>query len=358
MSSAVQGRPPAPGQWDHLDLFGPSLSALQPVTLGEGHTPLVAAPRLGASLGVPDLWLKREDVSPTGSHKARALALQCAALRGSGRPGAISSSGNAGVAAAAYARAAGVTLAVLVSPRTPRAKLRRLSAFAGPLMVTPTPLALLRRAVLVFGCEDLRPSVHPLAVAAYRGIAAELDHALAADRPAGAVFLYASSGATVVGLAEGFAAAAGGATPSLHIVQASATNELVRPWEPGLPPIGPSPIGDLGARRSRRAGAVRRAVTASGGRGWHVDAPRLAAVRSLAAAAGVATSWEGIAALAAIRDAAPGLTGQRVVALLTGAADQLDLEPDPDPGRLEGLTWVETAGDLDLCLRAAGLTPR
>ncbi|HVA21900.1 MAG TPA: PLP-dependent lyase/thiolase [Candidatus Micrarchaeia archaeon] len=358
MRAAVPRPGAAQGQWDHLDLFGLSLSTPGPATLGEGHTPLVPAPRLGRSLGVPDLWLKREELNPTGSHKARSLALQCAALRESGRTGVLSSSGNAAVAAAAYAGANQVQVVVLVSPRTPSIKLRALAAFSGPLLVSSTPVALLRRAVAVFGCEDLRPSVHPLAPVAYRGIAAELERALAPERRPDAVFCCASSGATVIGLADGFAACRPGGGPAIHVVQVGGSGDLVRPWAPPRPAGRPGAIGGLGAGRSRRAGAVRRAVTASSGRGWAVDPSELESTRELASSFGVATSWEGVGVLAAIRAAAPLLTGQRVVALLTGDAGQLDLEPDPDPTRFPRLTGVETEAAFDARLRACGIAPR
>jgi len=342
VSSGVQPARVGSGQWDHRALFGPSLAGLAPVSLGEGHTPVVAAPRLGAALGVPDLWLKREDVSPTGSHKARALSLQSAGLRRSGRAGALSSSGNAAIAAAAYARAADVPVLVLVSPRTPGVKLRALAAFPGTLLVTPTPIALLRRAVQVFGCEDLRPSVHPLAPIAYRGIAAELVAALGPERPPDAVFVYQSSGATAVGIAQGFAAGAVPA-PALHVVTA----------EPAA-----RGVGELGVGRSRRSGEVRRAVFASGGRAWQVDRARMGEVQDLAAGFGVGTSWEGVAVLTAIGCAAPDLAGRRVVALLTGELAQLDRAPAPDPARIDGLTWVETEAELDAQLGQMGLSPR
>ena len=46
--------------------------AVPPVTLFEGNTPLIPAPRLGASLGV-DLFLKYEGLNPTGSFKDRGM---------------------------------------------------------------------------------------------------------------------------------------------------------------------------------------------------------------------------------------------------------------------------------------------
>ncbi len=346
---------PEVGQWVHASLFDLSLSAADRVTLGEGQTAQVPAPALGARLGAGDLWLKREDQNPSGSHKARSLGLQASWRRArGGGPAVISSSGNAAVAAACYAAAAGLPVLVLVSPATPAVKLRQLGGLPGPVAVTPTPVALLRHAVRRFGCEDWRPSVHPLAAVAHRGLAAEL----ARLDPLDAVFLYASSGATVVGLAEGFQRlhAAGRLTrfPAIHVVQASTTNGLIRPWVPDLPAEMPSPIADLGARRSRRAAAVHRLVDASGGRGWHVDQPALAAARADAAAFGVVTSWEGLAALAAVRAAASQLGGRRVVAILTGHATQLDLRVEPAP---ETVARVDSPEALDRLLRQAGWVP-
>ncbi len=312
-------------------------------TLGEGRTQLVPAPALGRALGVADLWLKREDGNPTGSHKDRALAIQCAALRASGRPGVLSSSGNGAVAAAAYAALEGVPVVVLVSPRTPEVKLRALARYPGILLVSPAPVACLRRAVDAFGCEDLRPSVHPLAPMAYRAIAWELESGLAGDRAVDAVFAFASSGATMVGLAEGFGDRPGGG-PQLHAVRGSGAAGGGRPFE-------------LGAQRGRRHGAVRRLVGASGGRSWPVDAAGLEPIRVLAAACGVTTSWEGIAVLAAIRQAAQLLGGRRVAALLTGEAAQLDCAPDPTPLGRSGLDWVGDVAALDRRLVAAGLGP-
>ena len=46
----------------------------RPLHLGEGSTPLLPAPRLGAALGVDDLLVKAEGLNPTGSFKARGMA--------------------------------------------------------------------------------------------------------------------------------------------------------------------------------------------------------------------------------------------------------------------------------------------
>src|SRR6185503_1084437 len=55
--------------------FLPITEATPALTLGEGDTPLVHAPRLGAAIGVPNLHLKVEGQNPTGSFKDRGMVL-------------------------------------------------------------------------------------------------------------------------------------------------------------------------------------------------------------------------------------------------------------------------------------------
>ena len=59
------------------------------VTLGEGFTPLVPAPRLGERLGLPKLLVKDEGVNPTGSFKARGLALAVSMAKRFGADGPL-----------------------------------------------------------------------------------------------------------------------------------------------------------------------------------------------------------------------------------------------------------------------------
>src|SRR5262249_60160980 len=78
-------------------------------------TPLLPAPRLGAALGCPALWVKDEGVNPTGSFKARGQAVAVSrALELGARMLAIPSAGNAGGAMAAYAARAGAPAQVFM----------------------------------------------------------------------------------------------------------------------------------------------------------------------------------------------------------------------------------------------------
>ena len=107
----------------------------EPVTLGEGATPLLQLGRTGDACGLPDLWVKDEATNPTGSFKARGLA---AAVTRAVAAGAtrfvLPTAGNAGVAAAAYAARAGATARVYAPPSTPAPILTQIRAFGADLV--------------------------------------------------------------------------------------------------------------------------------------------------------------------------------------------------------------------------------
>ena len=91
------------------------------VYLGEGDTPLLAQPRLGEALGVPRLATKAEGLNPTGSFKARGMAVAVSRAVELGVTSFIApSAGNAAGALAAYGAAAGAQVTVLTpSDATP-----------------------------------------------------------------------------------------------------------------------------------------------------------------------------------------------------------------------------------------------
>ncbi|HEU4401603.1 MAG TPA: threonine synthase [Candidatus Polarisedimenticolia bacterium] len=120
------GRPAS--LWRYAEL----LPEVTPITLGEGMTPLVPAPRLGADLGLPKLFIKDEAVNPTGSFKARGMSVAVSVAAAQGvRVLAAPSAGNAGSALAAYAARAGIEAHLFFPETTPApfvAESRRLGA--------------------------------------------------------------------------------------------------------------------------------------------------------------------------------------------------------------------------------------
>jgi threonine synthase len=84
------------------------------VSLGEGNTPLIAAPRLSEHAGV-EVWLKLEGANPTGSFKDRGMTTAVsAAVREGAHALVCASTGNTAASAAAYAARAGLRCAVIV----------------------------------------------------------------------------------------------------------------------------------------------------------------------------------------------------------------------------------------------------
>jgi threonine synthase len=110
----------SPSLWRYRELLPLPLDE-EPVTLGEGFTPLLPCPRLGQDLKVPRLLVKDESQLPTGSFKSRGMtvAVSMARLFGLNRL-AIPTAGNAGGALAAYAARAGLEVYVFMPEDTPQ----------------------------------------------------------------------------------------------------------------------------------------------------------------------------------------------------------------------------------------------
>jgi threonine synthase len=90
------------------------------VSLGEGMTPLLAMPRLGEALGVPNLLMKDEGLLPGGTFKARGAAVGVSRAAELGvRAIAMPTNGNAGAAWAAYAARAGMRSLIVMPAGAP-----------------------------------------------------------------------------------------------------------------------------------------------------------------------------------------------------------------------------------------------
>src|SRR5262245_31778662 len=104
-----------PNLIDRYQAYLPVTDATPRLTLGEGATPLVAAPRLGKAIGVPNLHLKLEGLNPTGSFKDRGMVVAVSKALEAGATSIIcASTGNTSASAAAYGAAAGIEVAVVL----------------------------------------------------------------------------------------------------------------------------------------------------------------------------------------------------------------------------------------------------
>ncbi|HEY3286616.1 MAG TPA: threonine synthase [Gemmatimonadaceae bacterium] len=100
------------------------------VDRGEGMTPLVELPALAREIGVRRLWVKDEGQNPTASFKARGLMMAVTRAKALGLPGVcVPTAGNAGIALAGYAAAAGLPARIYAPRTTPPPILGSIRAF-------------------------------------------------------------------------------------------------------------------------------------------------------------------------------------------------------------------------------------
>lgn len=125
------------------------------ITLGEGMTPLIELPHLAAQIGVRRLWVKDEGLNPTASFKARGLMMAVTRSKLLGLPGVcVPTAGNAGIALAAYAAAAGMPCRIFAPETTPAPILGSIRAFSAELVLLPGHIGDCGKATIAFATES------------------------------------------------------------------------------------------------------------------------------------------------------------------------------------------------------------
>lgn len=343
------------GIWRWAAAFCESVPPLHRLSLGEGRTPLVALPSVADRIGVAQLWVKRDDLSAGGSHKARSLAYRVSLARARGEHTLLlSSSGNAAVAASLYCAAGDVRLLAFVSPDTSPVKLAALHRAGTTIVRTERPRNLARYASRVFGIPNLTPSLDDLSIEGFKTIGLEL-HEEAPD--ATDFFTFATSGSSLIGTARAATGTRWGAR--LHAVGAGGAGTLAGALDPrfdsGSMPRS-SRAGLLGIDDSPRADDARACMQASGGRGWVQRDDEIDEAHRWLADAGIDTSAEGAANLSAVaRARREGGLGRdsRVVVMLCGHATQWH-GPTPDANAVDLDSYLTLRRHL---IDACGLTP-
>ncbi len=345
-------RPRPPGMYRFRELT-PLADREEPVTLGEGGTPLLALPRLAAHLGLRHVWGKDEGQNPTGSFKARGLGMAITRARTLGARGfIIPSAGNAGGAAAVYAAACGLPCAVIVPRATPPAAIAE-AVIAGAAVFTiegtiATAGRVVARVAPELGWFDLSTLKEPYRLEGKKTMGLELAEQLGWTLPD--VLLYPTGGGTgLVGIPKGFdelrqmgwvtgrtrfvAVQAEGCAPVIKAFHEGA--ETTTAWEnpttdaPGL--RVPSPFaGRQMLRILRESGGDAIAVS---------ERAIVEAQGRLARLEGIWTSPEGaalVAALGVMKDKGQVAADARVVIMLTGAGIKNPPPELPTPIDLTG----------------------
>jgi threonine synthase len=304
------------GLWRWRELL-PLRSPADIVSLGEPETPLVSLPAMRRALGAGEILVKDEGRMPTGSFKARGLAVAVSMLKSFGvRRAAMPTAGNAGAALAAYCSRAGIESWVFLPEDAPEVTVREV-ALHGARVFRVNGLINHCGEIVAAGREkmgwyDVSTLKEPYRLEGKKTMALEL--ALQLGWRAPDVIFYPTGGGTgLIGMWKGFQELRElgwleGSMPRMVAVQSTRCGPLVkafdagkeiveRPWEPVETMLHgvrvPKPFADF---------LCLRAMRESGGFGSAVDDAEAEAARAeVARADGLHLGPEGAACFVACR---------------------------------------------------------
>lgn len=195
-----------PGMWRYRELL-PLVESVEPVTLGEGASPLLALRELGRRLGLEALFTKDEGLQPTLTFKARGASLGVSVAKALGyRDVGLSTTGSAGTAWAAYCARAQLTLHLAVPADTPREVRDEAERFGAH--VQPVPGTIVEAGVAIqeeisrYGWYDADAFREPCRLEGKKTLAFELAEALGWTLP-DVVLFPTGGGIGPLGLAKG-----------------------------------------------------------------------------------------------------------------------------------------------------------
>jgi threonine synthase len=238
-SEALAARPS--GMWKWRELL-PLPAGVDPVSLGEPETPLIPLDRIGAMAGARAPMVKDEGRLPTGSFKARGMAMAVSMASHFGvKRIALPTNGNAGAALAAYAARAGIASLVICPAETPDINISETAAYGAEVIVADGQIdecgAIVGKGAAEgrwFDCSTLK---EPYRIEGKKVMGLELAEQYGWDLPD--VIFYPTGGGTgLIGMWKAFAeleavGLIGPKRPRMIAVQAEGCAPIVRAFEAG-----------------------------------------------------------------------------------------------------------------------------
>jgi threonine synthase len=235
--SDVIGREALSSPWKGMWRYQAVLPEVKPVTLGEGWTPMLRSRRYS------NVYLKEEGANPTGSFKARGLALAVSMARQYGlHTLAVPSAGNAAGALAAYAAAAGMEAHIFMPHDVPLANYLEALAYGAQITLVDGLISDCARMVAELkdknGWFDVSTLKEPFRVEGKKTMGYELVEQLGWEYP-DVVFYPTGGGVGLIGMWKAFEElellgwVAPGKRPRMVAVQAAGCSPVARAFEAG-----------------------------------------------------------------------------------------------------------------------------
>lgn len=305
------------------------------IDLGTGFTPLVRANRLGAALGIDELYLKNDTANPTHSFKDRVVSVALTVARDMGfSTVACASTGNLANAVAAHAAAAGLKAVVFIPSDLERGKVQTSQVYGATIVSVKGSYDDVNRictqlAELV-DWAFVNVNLRPFYAEGSKTIAFELAEQLGWRAPAHVVVPVAS-GALLTKIHKGLNEFARvGLIPAshttIHAAQADGCSPVVDAWEAKtnvIRPVKPTTIArSLAIGNPADGGYAVDVLNATSGSGAKVaDSEIVEGIKLLAESEGIFAETAGGVTIAALRKLAKQGAfkgGGPVVALITG----------------------------------------
>jgi threonine synthase len=227
--------------WKWRELL-PLPQGAEPVSLGEPETPIISLPSIASAAGAARLMVKDEGRLPTGSFKARGLAMAISMAKHFGIRGvALPTNGNAGAALAAYAARAGMQAVAICPAETPEINVRETAAYGARVWVADGQIDECGRLVREgaaegrwFDCSTLK---EPYRLEGKKVMGFELVEQLGWRVP-DAIFYPTGGGTGLIGMWKAFdeleaVGLIGPERPRMYAIQATGCAPIVRAFERG-----------------------------------------------------------------------------------------------------------------------------
>jgi len=297
------------GIWKYADFYAEKIEKKNRLILGDGDTPLEENRSLNNILGIEHLYLKREDKNECGSLKGRSLAYQISLAKERGfKDITISTSGNAGISAAAYAKKANMRAFIFISPDTEIAKIADIQKYDPIIIKSKRAIRFANYVAAKYKFPNLRPSLDDDSIEGFKSIASEIaEEAGDVD----AVFTFVTSGSSFIGMYRGFekyfAMEKNRKIPKMYAVQSGEIFSIAEEFDENRDNINSINnsnedkdlrAGRLGVKNTARKKEILDIIKKTGGIGIYASAEEITKARNILESKGIRTSPEGCASLA------------------------------------------------------------
>ena len=262
---------------------------------------------------IANVYLKREDLSETGSAKDRAMIFQIENLKKQGfKTAVISSTGNAAISATHFCHLNKINLTVFVSPKIDKNKFDLLKKNGGQIFISNQPISESIKFSKKNNSYLLRQSTDPSALIGYQEIGKELMNELPKIT---SLFIPVGSGTTLLGISQALTSSV-----KIYAVQPASNCPLSKFFDSGYQPETDNITDALSAKYLPLKSQIISTIKNSGGTGLVIQNNEILEAQKILDSNGIKTSLEGALAFAGYKKAIKNNLniGSYPVVILTG----------------------------------------